>query len=364
MCPVTPVTPVPGTRCSSADAEYVSGGVGRDTGLMFSTPALRDSPAGEVIEGLLTDLWPVWLPYLAGAVVLIGLGAWSASRGKARWIAPAPAFGVPAVTLAVLGWSAASLADAALEGDGLTAFDRPVWQWMVDHRTGPGTVAAKIVTEVGSTLAMAVIATIVVVTLWVRRQRGDAAMVAVVGIGAAALVRVTKTLVARPRPPAEFRLATENTLSFPSGHALASTAVLGVLAVLGFAALKGGRKDRARTPVRRYLPTAVFVVVIGSFWVSIGLSRLYLGVHWATDVLAGWASGLAWLILCLTVRRLYRSYRDNVDEGHPTGTGPGLTDEDDDDADTDADGEEVGADGNGSDDRGDGFDAPETPRRA
>lgn len=308
---------------------------------MPSTVVLRDSPAGEVIEGLLTDLWPVWLPYLAGAVVLLGLGAWSAARGRARWIAPVPAFAVPAVTLAALGWCAVSLADSALEGDGLSAFDRPVWQWMVDHRTGARTVAAKIVTEVGSTASMAVIAAIVVVTLWIRRRRGDAVMVAVVGIGAAALVRVTKTLVARPRPPAELRLAAENTLSFPSGHALASTAVLGVLLVLGFAVLEDGRKDRARPVLRRYLPTVVFAVVVGLFWVSIGVSRLYLGVHWATDVLAGWSSGLAWLVLCLTVRRLFRSFRDNVAEGRPTGTDPGLTDENDD---------EVGA--------------PGTPRRA
>ncbi|MEJ7648475.1 MAG: phosphatase PAP2 family protein [Nakamurella sp.] len=288
------------------------------------------SPTGETLRAMLEQLWSVWLPYLIAAVLLMVLGGWSAAtRGRrrsaragelsgARWIAPPPAFLVPGLSLAVLGWFAVSLTDAVSEGDGLATFDRPVWQWMVDHRDPFRTAVAKVVTEIGSTVAMSIIATLCIVWLLIRRRRGDAAMVAVVGIGAAALVFFAKKLVGRTRPPEEFRLVVETNNSFPSGHALASTAILGIVVVL---LLRSG----AWGPLWVRIVVPVVLVV---FWFSIGISRLYLGEHWSTDVLAGWVSGTAWLLLCVTVRRLYRSWNDNRDAGGPAAIKPGVTDTD------------------------------------
>jgi len=91
----------------------------------------------------------------------------------------------------------------------------------------------------------------------------------------------------------------ETNESFPSGHALASAAILGVVLVV-------------LLPLRGRATRIGVLLGVGLFVVAIGLSRLYLGVHWATDVLGGWVTGLAWLALCLTARQLWRQTR-----GHP-----------------------------------------------
>jgi undecaprenyl-diphosphatase len=144
---------------------------------------------------------------------------------------------------------------------------------------------------------MTLIAGASVIFLLVRRRRGDAALVAVVAAGAGLLVRFGKATVGRERPPAEFRLVTELNESFPSGHALASAAILGVVLIVFLPSVKSAG---ARIAI---------CVCVALFVAAIGLSRLYLGVHWATDVIGGWVTGLAWLALCLTVRQLWRLSR-------------------------------------------------------
>lgn len=277
-----------------------------------------------VRRGLPTEMfshyWQAWLPYAIAAIVLAALAVLAGLHaGRIRRIAPAGMFAAAAVALAVLGGCAAALADAASEGDGLTVFDRPTWQWFVDHRSPGATAVAKVITDAGSTLSMGILAGLVTVLLWWRGHRGDAVMTAVVAAGAALIVFVGKRVVGRQRPPADYRLVAETNASFPSGHALASMAILGVFTVLLVPAVRplGGR----------------IAVVCGALLMIavIGLSRLYLGAHWATDVLGGWLTGGAWLLLCVSVRRLWRSYRDNAEHGRPTGIDPGTTDIDDSD---------------------------------
>jgi len=263
--------------------------------------------------------WLAWLPYAIATIVLAALAALAGLNAVGvRKIAPPGMFGVAAVALAVLGVATATLADAASEGDGLTVFDRPTWQWFIDHRSAFATTVAKIVTTAGSTLVMGILAGAVAVLLFVRRRRGDAVLVAVVAAGGGLIIFLGKRVVSRVRPPEQYRLAIETNQSFPSGHALESMAVIGVLTVLIVAGATS-------------LATTVWVVLVGALLVTaIGVSRLYLGVHWATDVLEGWLTGAGWLLLCVTVRRLWRSYRDNREHGSPTGTDPGTTDPEDD----------------------------------
>ncbi len=272
------------------------------------------NPSGLPAE-MFQQYWHTWLPYAVAVVVLAALAAIAGVNAGVRSIAPAGMFAVAAVALAILGAAAGLLADAASEGDGLTVFDRPTWRWFINHRSSGGTVIAKIVTTIGSTLVMGILAGAVTVLLVVRRRRGDAAMVAVVGAGAGLLVIIGKGVVGRIRPPARYRLVAETNASFPSGHALASMAIVGVFTVL----LAAGTQSVGRR-VGTIL-TAVVVVLL------IGASRLYLGVHWATDVLGGWVTGAAWLLLCVLIRRLWRSYRDNQARGRPTGTDPGTIDD-------------------------------------
>ena len=263
----------------------------------------------------------VWLPYAIAAVVLLGLGALVAVRRRRAAPGTVELLLASSVALLVLAAVILGLADGAVEQNGLATIDPVVWQWAINQRTPALTTVAIVITEIGSTLSMGIIAGVSVLVLWFRGRRGDAVLVAVVSAGAGLLVRVGKATVGRERPPVEFRLVTETNESFPSGHALASAAILGVVLVVLLPSIPG---RTARIGV---------LVGVGLFWLSIGLSRLYLGVHWATDVIGGWVTGLAWLALCLTVRQVWRQTRGKPEllvsepgpPADPQASGPGRT---------------------------------------
>lgn len=179
--------------------------------------------------------------------------------------------------------------------------DTVVWQFFVDHRQTWLTPVVITWTWVGSTVGMTVVCLVLTVVFLRRGDRRDATLVLGVGIGAALLVSGVKRLVGRDRPPLELRLAAEETLSFPSGHALAATAVLGITAIL----LPRLVRSTAVAPLR---------IALVVFWVGICASRLYLAVHWFTDVLAGAALGTAWLLVALSIA-------DRVDRAQVTTAG-------------------------------------------
>jgi membrane-associated phospholipid phosphatase len=242
----------------------------------------------------------VWLPYAVAAVVFLALGLFAAIRWQRTRPRTAELLFTSGALLAVLAAVILGLADGAIEGEGLASVDPIVWSWAIEHRTPALTALAVAVTAIGSTVSMAVIATVAVLLLWFNGRRADAALVAVVASGAGLLVKVGKATVGRQRPPAEFRLVTETNESFPSGHALASAAIIGVLLVV-------------LVPLIRSTAGRIAAISGGVLFVlGIGWSRVYLGVHWATDVIAGWVTGVAWLVLCLTVREVWRLTVDSV----------------------------------------------------
>jgi undecaprenyl-diphosphatase len=121
----------------------------------------------------------------------------------------------------------------------------------------------------------------------------------------------------RDRPFFEDPLATASSFSFPSGHALVSLAVYGSLALVV------ARHTRSR---RR----AAAILAVAAIWIlAIGFSRLYLGVHFLSDVLAGYAAGAAWLALLyvsIEVRGRYTSrYRASASEYSPNANRPTAT---------------------------------------
>jgi undecaprenyl-diphosphatase len=196
---------------------------------------------------------------------------------------------VPGVAVAaMLGVTGVQLADVVMDNGGRIGGDESVLSWIVGHRDAALTMIAQVITTVGATPTLAAMAGLVVALLLWRGQRPEAALVAVTTAGAAVLVVVTKQVVGRARPPLADQLVVETNQSFPSGHTLGATAVLGVLTVVALGYI-GSRRARALT-----------VWAGGALIVLIGLSRLYLGVHWATDVLAGWLLGGAWLAVCVT----------------------------------------------------------------
>ncbi len=125
--------------------------------------------------------------------------------------------------------------------------------------------------------------------LW-RQRWTEAKMLAIACLGALVLNQGLKLVFVRPRPLLWTRLIAETSYSFPSGHALGSLVLYGFWAYV----------LATRFPQSAKLIYTASVLIIG----AIGLSRLYLGVHYPTDILAGYAIGLLWLMICIVMLRL------------------------------------------------------------
>ncbi len=131
--------------------------------------------------------------------------------------------------------------------------------------------------------------------LWWKQKRTEAQLFAIAALGALVLNVGLKLFFAKPRPALWNYLITEQSFSFPSGHALGSMVIYGFLAYL----------------LANQFPKfslLIYIAAVGLI-VAIGLSRLYLGVHWPTDVLAGYAVGFLWLITCITLLKLQTQSR-------------------------------------------------------
>ncbi|MFL6107756.1 MAG: phosphatase PAP2 family protein [Marmoricola sp.] len=209
-------------------------------------------------------------------------------------------------TTAAAGSSAAAaaavvgLADAARENEGPARLD-PGLANHVDHwRSGPLTLLAHTLTFVGSEVVVTLAATVLMVVLLRRRWYAETAAVGVGMVGSAAMIVGIKHLVMRARPPAVDRLGpVDHSFSFPSGHTLNSAIFLGLL-VLTFGWWLTPRP-------RRWIVAVALSLAIG-----IGLSRLYLGYHWGTDVLASWLLAAAWLAVVAAMMPLLRRVADLV----------------------------------------------------
>jgi undecaprenyl-diphosphatase len=189
---------------------------------------------------------------------------------------------------AVLFAAQAGVVDIVEDPSAVGVVDSWTLGWFVAHRSDAVTIAMSVVSNVGGTVGMAALALIGATLLLRIRRRAEAGIVLGAALGAGALVTTFKNLYDRARPPVADRLAVETNAALPSGHALGSIVTLGVLAAVVVLV--------ARRPAAR----AAAVASTGVAVVTIGVSRLYLGVHWLTDVLTGWLLGGAWLALCVT----------------------------------------------------------------
>lgn len=191
--------------------------------------------------------------------------------------------------LVLSGWLFGLVAVDVAGREGIVRVDRPVADFLADRRADSVTTAMRVLSNIGD-VGFLVAVVIVVGGLWLvfTRRWGVLLFLAVALGGAVLLSSVVKELVARPRPPSELRAVEVSSLSFPSGHAVHSTALFLALAYLHGAVVK---LWRARVVIwLAALSMALFV----------GFSRLYLGVHWLTDVLGGHALGAVWLAVVAT----------------------------------------------------------------
>lgn len=216
------------------------------------------------------------------------------TRGMWRWLREnIDVLMLAALAVIVVGsWGLAELADEVLEGD-TQQYD----EWVLDHLHAPGNPEDRIgpewfeaswtdITALGSGTVLTLVTLACGGYLLIgRRYRTLGVLVAVV-VGGAILAFSMKGLFDRPRPESASSVAYVMTASFPSGHAMLSAVVYLTLSVL-----------LARTSSAfRY---RVYFISLGfALSLLVGVSRVYLGVHYPTDVLAGWSAGLVWALFC------------------------------------------------------------------
>jgi membrane-associated phospholipid phosphatase len=198
----------------------------------------------------------------------------------------------------VLFGAGAALADHVDDtGNGATALDATVWTFAVEHRDAAGTAISSALRVGGGTVALCVLTAVAALLLVVRGRRLDAALVVTTPLVGTLLTDALKLGYGRPRPPAAEQLIPETGFSLPSGHAVDATVVVGVLALVLVV--------RTVSRWRRAAIVALATVTIA----AAGVGRIYLGVHWATDVVTGWLLGAAWVALCAVVLLAVQSRR-------------------------------------------------------
>ena len=191
------------------------------------------------------------------------------------------------VFAALTSWGFGAIVQDVLGGDELALSDRPVVSFFALHRDGGLTAAMKIVTLLGGTVFVTAVLAITAVIAYMktRSPRWPTFLSATI-IGAVALDNVVKFLVKRPRP--DFHpLVHPFGSSFPSDHAVAAVALCGSIAYIVT------RKTSWRAAVWVWA-AATFVPIL------VGLSRVYLGAHWPTDVIAGLTLGAFWIAVTAT----------------------------------------------------------------
>jgi undecaprenyl-diphosphatase len=282
----------------------VSGGPTVDNGKVSDPvdPGRDGAPTVEVAEAEQDRVFG-WTRLAVVGGTSVGRAAAGLARRAARLVGPHPVLVatlvVGALSAAALTAGSAEIYDAVAEGDGVAGLDRPVLRLVAAARTPQLNAAVTGFTHLGGPVGMSLLATVAAVALaiWSRRWT-PIVLMAAAAAGSLLMTIVGKAAVGRSRPPLADAVAPyETSASFPSGHALNAVVVAGVVAYL-FVARE--RHWRART---------ITIGVAAVFALAMGLSRVFLGHHWFTDVLVAWTLGLAWLGVVIVAHQLYLTVR-------------------------------------------------------
>ncbi len=185
----------------------------------------------------------------------------------------------------------AKLAEEVLEGDTF-AFDTTFLLWL-HHFANPNLDNLMLfLTNLGNPSTVVIVAGVTVLLLWWRSYREEAKVFVFTCLGGLILNTGLKLFFSKPRPELWHRLISEKSFSFPSGHALGSMVLYGFIAY----------ELATHYPHLAKVIYSLTVILI----IAIGISRLYLGVHWPTDIIAGYGVGFLWLMICITMLKLQR----------------------------------------------------------
>ncbi len=179
-----------------------------------------------------------------------------------------------------------------MNGGEVSSIDGDVSRWVAGGVWSGVEWPARLFTWLGGLVGTTVITVAVVAVLWRAGRTRDVALVSFAVIGIAVLVPVLKAIYERSRPDLGSPIDLPGSYSFPSGHAATAVVLYGALGLLA--------AERATSRLR----AVAFFVVAGGVALAIGSSRVILNVHFVSDVVAGFAVGLAWLCCCLIVREV------------------------------------------------------------
>ncbi len=265
-----------------------------------------DSPAAaSAVQTLATHALPAFgialLLALAGVAVLWLLGQrYGVRRKESRWPPLAYLAGHLIVGFAVIAGSAAlfaEIAEALGEGEQLGRLDQLFSDTLRSTLTREVLQVFAVLTHFGDPVTLTVLCVLVALLLLLHHQRLLAAGWVLAVAGNALLNPALKGIFARTRPIHDHGLASADGWSFPSGHASSSVVVYGMLAYLSVRLLPTHWPAGLRLAAVLLATALAFIT---------GSSRVFLQVHFATDVLAGFASGIAWLAVCIGTLELAR----------------------------------------------------------
>ena len=194
-----------------------------------------------------------------------------------------------ALSVALFGW----LSEEMMENE-TARFDNYIRVQVRLHSRPLLTQSMEFASDAGSPIAVGFLTLAACGVFWLRRRRPEAVFMAVTVVGASLIGYALKVSFRRPRPAPFYGLETPHSFSFPSGHALVGLCFYAVLSYLVNCEI---RSSAVRTGIRA---AAVLVVL------TIGFSRIYLGVHYPSDVLAGYAAGTVWV--AAIIGTLYRGH--------------------------------------------------------
>jgi undecaprenyl-diphosphatase len=198
-------------------------------------------------------------------------------------------------------WLFGGITEDVLHHDPLTQFDVALANWFHAHATSLGYRFFSVISLLGSPLVMGVIALLGAAVLVARRRWIVLAGWLAAFAGGGVLDTALKLIIRRPRPEYAAAFLHGQSFSFPSGHAMGSLVGYGMLAYLLIVFWAERRSIRVAVVI------AATVLVVG-----IGFSRLYLGVHYFSDVVAGYAAGVVWLWACISGVEIARRRRGVV----------------------------------------------------
>jgi undecaprenyl-diphosphatase len=189
-----------------------------------------------------------------------------------------------------------ALAVGVLTGSPLVRFDRSTADALHTYASEAPSVtyAFRIVSVLGSLEVLVLVGVLVAMALLMQRSWLTLVIWLVAVLGGEALNLLLKNLIGRPRPSFDRPLVVETSHSFPSGQAMESLVVYGMLTYFAVLTLRGRGK------------TALSVGAVAVLVVLIGFSRAYLGAHYLSDVVGGFAAGGAWLSAVITVQEAIR----------------------------------------------------------